>query len=80
MVKINKRTYRERKLKWFEGMLEMRKKEFRRRKIEHEDYKIKAGLEMKLMRMRLIREQMLYAVDNIKADQKREEEKQEEPT
>lgn len=80
MIKIRKKEYRRKKLKWLEGlnkindknriqnqeyndaMLEIRHKEFRL-------YKERSRMELELIRLRIMKEQIEYAVNNVKADE-----------
>ncbi len=81
MVKINRKTYRKKKLEWFESNqkltikgFEMREKEYRLRKRESELLTRRSHLDMELTNMRITREKVEYAMDKFNASEKRKEE------
>ncbi len=91
MVKINRKTYRQKKLEWFESNqkltikgFEFREKEYRLRKRESELLTRRTHLDMELTNMRITREKMMYAMDKFNSDEREREEneknqKQEKP-
>ncbi len=73
MIKINRKTYRKRKIVWFEKLHEIREKEFRQRKKEFEFLKERDSLNMSLTRLRLIQAHTEYAIKESKADERDEQ-------
>lgn len=81
---MNRKQYRKEKLEWFiknqeiyQKSLENSQKSLEQHKKEWSLYKDRSLLEMELVRLRIIREQMMYAIDKMRADEKDREEEDE---
>jgi len=89
VIKIKKKEYRRKKLKWLEGLNKINRENmlqnrdqhdviFNLRMREFEIYKERARLDMELGRIRLMNAGVEYALDKMKADEKRTEERENE--